>query len=530
MAFADSAATLHETGGNYPLDTEPRIAELERRLQKAEERYRHLWSTGSSGMAILGTDGRVEEVNAVAATILGRQPDDILGREFRELVAPEDVGRLRAEFTLRLRGDLARRQMELQVLRPSGERRLVQVCSSGILDERRLCGVLFSARDMTEERAQEAQLRRAERLASVAPLLSGVCHELNNPLTSIKSFAELLLLDERPAEDVEALEIVQREAARAARILGDLRLVARQTQEESGNTSALCINELVREACRTVAGACAHSGIDVRVELAPQLPTLYGDGAQLERAIKELLANAVNALKGQTGPRQLRIRTFACERGAGLRVEDTGPGIEPQHLDRIFDPFWTTRTTGEGTGLGLSLVHSIVTDHRGSIRVEGGWREGAAFTVEFPAPAEFCMPAGGGDGRTAARRPLRILVADDEGPIRFTLMRYMERRGHLVREAEEGARALAMLDDEGEAGFDVIVADLRMPNLGGEQLYERLRERADGMERRVVFITGDAESPDAARLLVDAGVPVVLKPFELAEIAQIIEAHADLIG
>src|SRR5690606_22702680 len=129
-----------------------------------------------------------------------------------------------------------------------------------------------------------------------------------------------------------------------------------------------------------------------------------------------------------------------------------------------------------------------------------------------------------------SRLPLRILVVDDEGPIRFTMVRYMTRRGHTVLEAEEGGRALELLEDPATEPFDIILADLRMPGLGGDKLFARLKARAEGLEERLIFITGDAQSPDAAKVVAEAGVPVVLKPFELAEIAQIIEAHAAAVA
>lgn len=160
--------------------------------------------------------------------------------------------------------------------------------------------------------------------------------------------------------------------------------------------------------------------------------------------------------------------------------------------------------------------------------MDGGWGQGAAFTVQLPTASAAPRPGREAQVQGPARNSLKILVVDDEGPIRFTLARYMERRGHTVLDAADGEQALALLEDNSHAPFDVILADLRMPGLTGNELYAKLVGRGEGLEERLIFITGDAESPDAADLVKEAGVPVVLKPFELAEIAQIIETHAGM--
>lgn len=523
-AISDAAA---QVSAAHALDS--RVKELEESLSRATIRFREFSETVASGIALVGLDGRIEEINGIAATILAVDPTDAIGRPFRDFVAPEDLDGALTEFRMRLGGDLTRRETEIHVLRPSGERRLLQICSSTISADDGVAGVCFAARDITEEREREAQHRRAERLASIAPLLSGVCHELNNPLTSIKSFAELLLLDPRSPDDREAIEIVRREADRAARIVTDLRLVARQTQEDGGNAAALDINEIVRDVIRGTQPDAEATGVEMAVQLEKRLPAVLGVRSQIERVVSQLVGNAIHALQDHEGKRRVSVRTSGSDTGVALRVEDTGPGIALEHVDRIFDPFWTNRSAGDGTGLGLSLVHGIVSDHGGAIRVDGGWGRGASFTVELPVPTEPPAPVREAPVRESNRRPLRILVVDDEGPIRFSLMRYMERRGHQVTQAEEGLKALQLVESAAEP-YDIIVADLRMPSLGGVALYARLKERGEGLEQRLIFITGDAESPDAARGLEEAGVPVVLKPFELAEIAQIIEAQADVLG
>jgi signal transduction histidine kinase/ActR/RegA family two-component response regulator len=380
-----------------------------------------------------------------------------------------------------------------------------------------------------ELRAREAQTRVSQRICAVAPLLSGVCHELNNPLTSIKSFAELLLLDARSEDDREALEIVQREAHRAARIVSDLRTVARQSQEEALRREFVDVNEVVRSVARARAREMEAGGIEIRCELTADLPATRAVRDHLEQVATQLVSNAMNAMEGREEARVLTLATSRTERGVCLLVRDTGRGIAPEHLTRIFDPFWTSGRSSEGTGLGLSLVHSIISSHGGRITAESQLGRGSTIRVELPLAEEVQPEVSTGDERPASRG-LRVLVVDDEAPIRFSLSRYMERRGHEVHQAADGGAALRMIDEAADRQYDIIVADLCMPGLDGECLLGRLRERGDGLEQRLIFMTGDAQSPCANRLLQDSGIPVMWKPFELAEVAQVIEAQARLLA
>jgi CheY-like chemotaxis protein len=237
----------------------------------------------------------------------------------------------------------------------------------------------------------------------------------------------------------------------------------------------------------------------------------------LEQVVLNLLVNAEQAMAERKGESILTVRTRRTPQGAAVHVIDTGPGIPPQNLERIFDPFFTTKAPGVGTGLGLSLVHNIVTEHEGQIHVESEVGKGSAFRVELPKAA----PRGrsGRAGRTQHGPPpvtsLRILVVDDEETIRLVSSRFLERLGHRVDVVADGTSALRHLE---RVDYDVILSDLRMPGLSGEELLARLRERGDGLERRLIFVTGDA-----AHGVGGTGVPVLIKPVRLEELARAVE-------
>ena len=487
-------------------------------LGALEARHRSLLDAAPFAIWRLDGSGRLVELNRTGARILGRAPSEVIGRPYAELIAEEDRALARAAT-----GPGPAAEVELRVARPSGERRLLSIARVALREEGRVVGVQGIARDVTEERAREAEYRRAQRMANIAPLLSGVCHELNNPLTSIKSFAELMLLDEHSAEDREALEVVRQEAQRAARIVADLGVVARQRREAGTGRGPVALNALVARVLEQRSAGCARAGIRVRTQLAPDLRPAWAAEPQLEQVLVQLLANAEKSLADHAGERLLSVRTWAAPNRVALSVADSGPGIPTEHLEHIFDPFWTTRGPGQGTGLGLSLVHGIVTDHGGHLRVESAPGAGATLTVEIPACLEDPAPEQPGEAAPRIPASLHILVLDDEAPVRLALARYLERRGHLVQQADDGALALQLI---ATTRFDAVVADVRMPGLGGGDLLRRLRADDHPLADHLLLMSGDAGAPEACALAREADVPLVHKPFELHEIARAIESRA----
>jgi PAS domain S-box-containing protein len=382
--------------------------------------------------------------------------------------------------------------------------------------------VFTIVQDATERLGRERHLRRAERLAGLGTLVSGVAHELNNPLTAIKGFTSLMLMDPRTLEDREALEVMKREADRAAQIVANLRRLARDTQEEDTPRERVDLNDVIGHVLQVRGYSLGTHNIEVGTELDAALPAIMADRGQMEQVLLNLVVNAEQALAGRPEPR-ITVRTKTVERGVSVYVVDNGSGIAPEALERIFDPFYTTKAPGEGTGLGLALVHGMVTDHGGLVHVESVPGEGTTFRIDFPAAAgERAEPAPVREARTAAAETLRVLVVDDEDSIRRTLSRYLVRRGHRVSVAAEGGEALRMLESEG--GFDVILSDVRMPGLSGDRLHGCLRERGDGMDRRLVFMSGDALGDQTANALSTCEVPVILKPFDLGAVADTVEA------
>lgn len=496
-------------------------------ILRSEERHRLLLETASDMIFTCDAEGRFLSVNQAVAALAGYDPSELLGKPFLPFIVPEDREAVGERYNAAIGGTPQR--YDVRYIHRDGSTRWLACVTSPIHENGAITGALVVARDTTEERAREHQLRQTERLASLGTLVGGVAHELNNPLTGIKCFAEMLLEENvGSADERESLTIIRREADRAAKIVSDLRLVARQTFDGKSSERALVdLNDVVDHVLRLRKYALETRSVVVRAETAAGLATVEGNRAELEQVLVNLVVNAEQAMDGQDGQRLLIIRTRPSSTGVCLQVVDSGPGIPPEHLGRIFDPFWTTKSPGEGTGLGLSLVHSIITEHAGTVRADSTVGRGAVFTIELPSartaraavrPVKLVEPAPSS---------LRVLVVDDEESIRRSLVRYLERRGHVVAVASSGAEALQRIDEGRVAEqFDIILTDLRMPELGGDQLFRMLRDRGDGLERRLIFVTGDSATSTAHDFLGSTGQPVLMKPFALEDVAQLVERHA----
>jgi two-component system NtrC family sensor kinase len=402
-------------------------------------------------------------------------------------------------------------------------------------------GALGIVRDITnDEIRHEATLQQA-RLAAVGQSLGRVANELNNPLGSLLAVAELQLASPTlGADDRRAVEQIAEEARRASRIVGQLLDSTGEAPQHGATRAPVDVNAVLRRALDHHGYALRAIDAVVHTALAPGLRAVNGDALQLQQVFSNLLANAEQALGEHRGVREVRVSSAMHGNEVRITIEDSGPGIQPTHMVRVMEPMFTTRGARGHRGLGLTITHTIVRDHGGRVEVHSAPGEGARFTLAFPALAESPRAAPTRECRTSkapAATPTlapastssddegsataaTILLIEDEPTLRAAIGRFLRGNGYAVSVADSGSAAL---DQVNARRFDLVLLDLRMKGITGEDVYDAMCTTHPAQAARVLFMTGDLHSEGAARFIRRTGRPVLAKPFALSELANRIE-------
>lgn len=418
---------------------------------------------------------------------------------------------------------------ELELVSPA--RKILERFARPILDSagRRL-GWLEVFREVTGQRLLENKLFHTERMVALGQLVSSVAHEINNPLTTISGYAQLLLGGRDSSRSAGAEEHILQEAERASRIAKNLLLFARGAKVEYTGAD---LNEIVRSTMALRTHELSLAGIGIHLNLDPDLPPILGDAAQLLQVVLNLVNNAEQAIEsgGGRGHIWLRTRRVSAARVA-LDVTDDGPGIAPELLPHIFDPFFTTKPPGVGTGIGLSIVRGIIHEHRGEVSVQSQPGRGAKFTVELATASAtdlaLARPSTGlapvllsAPRRPAAGEihPQRILVVEDEPTVARLIADVLAEEGYSVETVLDSRAGLDLLRRK---PYDLLVCDLHMPHLDGPSLYRELLRLGSPLAQRLVFVTADMFSPRTGEFLESCAIPCLAKPFLVEELKELV--------
>ena len=497
--------------------TERRRAEEE--LRESERKYRHLFDSLNDAAFLADAEtGLILETNQQATAMLGRTREEIIGMHQSALHPPGQADRYRQEFAACLQQGRAT-TFDADVVRKDGTLVPVAISASTLsMGGRHLVLGLF--RDISELKKTEAEKKLLEEkallashLASIGGMAAGIAHEVNNPLTGVLGFSEVLMRKDLPEAIRKDVEIIHRGAQRAASILNRMLTFARQRKAERTFTS---INEIIETTLELRAYEMETNNIRVTRHLDPLLPGTMADATQLQQAFLNIVMNAEMAIRDAHRAGNIWVGTQTANGDIRITFKDDGVGIPPENMGKIFDPFFTTREVGKGTGLGLSVCHGIIAEHGGRMHADSEPGRRTSFTVELPIvagekPVDLPWPAG----QPPKVSGTRVLVVDDEPLVRELLDQELAGEGYRVETVDGAAAALDRLRGD---DYHLLLLDIKMPGMSGIELYQQTCKLKPSLARRVVFITGDAMSPDTREFLSQAEVPYIVKPFSLEKL------------
>jgi two-component system NtrC family sensor kinase len=487
-------------------------------VRAGRDQWETTFNAMAGGLAVVDQTGRVRRANRALATLVRTSIPALTGRPLVDTLvgsSPELAELLAAA----LRGETTS-----PLTQPSSKLdRLLRLTAAPMRGEGGAPWAVVLIDDVTEQAQLEAQLIQSEKMAAVGQLVSGVAHELNNPLTSIAGLAEFLLEQPVPSErDHEHLRVVRDQADRAGRIVRNLLTFARKGPADVGE---LDLNDIVQRTAMLVGYEVKLRDIKLETTLDPGVPVVLGDRYQIQQVVVNLVTNAIQAVQANPPDRARRIGLVtAVEDGEVLlRVSDSGAGIPEDVVGQIFTPFFTTKAPGQGTGLGLSISYRILEGHGGSLGVQRAVEGGAVFVMRLPIRSPVTPPRPSvaraavvtEEHEVVAPAPrYDILLVDEDPAVRRMISVLLSGPTNLVATASDAAQAVAHLE---ERAFDVVIADARVPVSAGERFADHLLRRWPDLKDRAIFLTADVR-PETEAWLKGLGCPYFLKPFRVGDL------------
>jgi PAS domain S-box-containing protein len=500
-------------------------------LRESEEKYRTVVENSNDAIFI-AQDGMIKFPNTRTLEFTGYCAEDLSLLPFSVLIHPDDREMVLERHRRRLRGEDVPNNYSFRIIRRDGAEEWVQLNGVRITWDGRPA-TLNVVRDISEQRRLQIQLQQAQKMEAIGTLAGGIAHDFNNILTPIIVRTEIALLDVHPESPVRGhLEQVLRAAERAGELVKQILTFSRQGEQQR---RPLRMGPIVKEALKFLRSTLPTT-IEIRQEIQGEAAVL-ADPTEVHQVIMNLCTNAAHAMRQKGGLLDVGLHeVVVCPDGSGrvpglspgpylrLSVRDTGTGMEPWMLEKIFDPYFTTKDKGEGTGLGLSVVHGIITSLKGAIRVWSRPGEGSLFTVHIPAIPSATAAEGPVPEALLRGGPEKVLLVDDDPIILETVTAMLRKLGYDPDARADPREALEVLRaDPGR--YDAVITDQTMPGMtGGELAAQILCIRP---EIPVILCTGHSEliTDERAKCL---GIrEFVMKPIEMRLMAETIRRALD---
>ena len=521
FAIRDTFGRIVRLQGTLVDITERR--EIEKRLHQEQEFVRHLIACFPDMIAVFDASGRFTYVSPRVYEVLGATPAEFVGQPHLFGVHPDDQPKVAEAFRQVMARENSSTQMEFRARHADGTWRMLRASAGPLFDaDQKISGVVSSARDITEARTFEQQLLQKEKFASMGQMMAGAAHELNNPLTAILGVSDLLR--ERSTDDAtrRQVEIILQQARRAAAIVQNLLALAVPSGQKRGRVK---VDQIIGKIIESHQKSLQQRNINAEISINGPLPEVEGDPRLLTQVFSNILLNAEQAISSVRDKGVVRISLSRAGNNLLVEFADDGPGIPRGVADKIYDPFFTTKRPGGGSGLGLTICLGVIKDHGGRIDLETPEGAGATFRIFIPAIVEKRLEAPNSASLrraapvSSALSGRKLLIVDDEESIREIVQDGLSARGMNVGCAASSEEALALL-----AGntFDMVLCDFNLPGLSGEQLFEQLRAQASGSLPRFVFMTGDLLERSTIASFADRGAHVLQKPFQISALATLL--------
>lgn len=486
----------------------------------------------AEGVAIVDGCGQVVYANSSLEQLLGFGPGGLSGSHWTELFSE---GSRRLAEAWRVSASLEpRRQAELEIVHRDGTEIPVLINSSPLHDAHGGQGILATFADLRERHHFEAELQRLEKIASMTNHVSSVAHELNNSLTILVLQAQLLSRKTTDSSEFgDSLSIIQDQANRMIQMVDDLRSSTDPYELRLERTD---INKLLERTLELMEAQLKAGQIQVNVNLDKGLPAAKVDPHRLQQVFVNIINNSCQALQSVETARSLEVSTGFVTSGLDLppririRFADTGPGIPEELLPHIFEPFVTSKKAEQGMGLGLAICEKIVERHGGIIWAEPNAPSGAVFALEVPITREsaaeqpqLAVQVGRWGLENQTGHTLdgdgHVLVVDDEPAVAGLVQKVLEHAGFRVTTACEPHKALSILD---QTDVDLIVSDMSMPRMNGEQFWQMVSEHHPRLASRIIFSSGDSSGRRSRVFLQSCGCSYIRKPFEPEELVHLV--------